>query len=311
MLVCSFRFLVCTVALFFVCGGAQSVVLPGEYSPADARRSLQYANATYADVDDIASWRCGSSCEANPLFKVTAVLRSEGDSDDLAYVGVDDSNAQVVVSLRGSSARPEWLMVWRLDPVLYDATSGCGSDCQVHASFQTSYFGLRRAVRAAVVSDLKMNPGYDILVTGHSFGAALAQLAAVDLQTHVNRVCFVSKPVVSLYTFGMPLVGNRGFAEWAAGMLSRGAHFRIRSGHDPVPQMFLGGNEDFQHVPHEVYCADDDPENCRVCEDSVGKEDPECIAGSSKENMQDHYSYFGRTFVNGEGGDVIVYMQPL
>ncbi|KAG5471616.1 hypothetical protein LSCM4_03165 [Leishmania orientalis] len=298
-------------ALLLLCGGVRAVVLSREYSPVDARRSLHYANATYADADAVASWKCGSSCVANPSLEVTAVVKSDDANDDLAYVGVDDRNTQVVVALRGSSTRQEWFMLRRVDPILFDVTSGCGYDCKVDALFQERYSVLRRSIRSAVVSALKKKPGYHVLVTGHSFGAALAQLAAVDLQGHVLRVFFISKPIVSLYTFGMPRVGNRAFAEWAAAMLSRGSHFRVTSGRDPVPRMHLGGIEDFEHVPGEVYCVNADPESCRVCEDSVGSEDPECIAHTSEENRLDHFSYFGERISSDVGVDIALFMQPL
>ncbi|KAG5471958.1 hypothetical protein CUR178_02623 [Leishmania enriettii] len=307
----SSRPLVLMAALLLLCGGVRAVVLSREYSPVDARRSLHYANATYADADAVASWNCGSSCVANPSLEVAAVVKSDDANDDLAYVGVDDRNTQIVVALRGSRTRQEWFMLWRVEPVLFDPASGCGFDCRVDGGFQKRYLVLRRVIRAAVVEALKSKPGYHVLVTGHSFGAALALLAAVDLQGHVLRVFFVSKPIVSLYTFGMPRVGNRAFAEWAAAVLSRGSHYRVTSGRDPVPRMHPGGSADFQHVPCEVYCANAGPENCRVCEDSVGSDDPECIAHTSEENRIDHFSYFGERISSVAGIDVVFFVQPL
>lgn len=300
--------IVVVAALLLLCGCARAVVLSREYSPADARRSLHYANVTYADVNAVASWECGGSCNANPSFKVTSIVKGDDVHGLLAYVGVDDGSAQVVVALRGSATQQEKLMRRPAEPVLYDIRSGCGLECRVHAGFQKSYLAIRRSIRAAVVRSLKVHPGYNVLVTGHSFGAAVAQVAAIDVQAHVNRVFFVSRPIVSLYTFGMPRVGNRAFAVWAAGMLSRGSHFRITSRHDPVPRMLSGGSAAFQHVPYEVYCAAADGTNCRVCEDSVDSDDPTCIAHTTKVDMRDHFFYFGERISSGTTGDAMLYL---
>nr|AVD98476.1 secretory lipase [Leishmania major] len=300
--------IVVVAALLLLCGGARAVVLSGEYSQTDAVRSLQYANATYADSDAVASWNCGGSCNANPSFKVTSIVKGDDAHSLHAYVGVDEGSAQVVVALRGSATQQEQLMRQLVEPVLYDITSGCGLECRVHAGFQRSYLAVRRTIRAAVVRDLMMHPDYNVLVTGHSVGGAVALLAAIDVQAHVNRMFFVSRPIVSLYTFGMPHVGNRAFAVWAAGMLSRGSHFRITSRHDPVPRMLSSGSADFQHVPYEVYCAAADGTNCCVCEGSVDSDDPTCIAHTSNVNMRDHFSYFGERISGGAAGDAMLYL---
>ncbi|KAG5497556.1 hypothetical protein JKF63_03820 [Porcisia hertigi] len=286
--------LVVVTALLLVCDSALAVFWPGEYSPVDARRSLHYANATFADIGALESWQCGASCQATPSFQVTSILERNGAQGPLAFVGVDKSNAQVVVALRGGVPQKDWFMHWRVKPVLFDITSLCGLQCKVDASFQNGYLALRRGIRAAVVRDLRENPGYDVLVTGHSFGAALAQLAAIDLQAHVNRMFFVSKPVVSLYTFGMPLVGNRDFAVWAKQMLVRGSHFRITRGHDPVPRTPLHGMVDFQHVSSEVHCPDKVTTTCHVSVDDSGKSADVGMRGAHRRGvkMQDHFLYF-------------------
>mmetsp|Transcript_17938 Transcript_17938/g.53981 ORF Transcript_17938/g.53981 Transcript_17938/m.53981 type:complete len:703 (+) Transcript_17938:404-2512(+) len=52
---------------------------------------------------------------------------------------------------------------------------------------------------------------FQILLTGHSLGGALATMAAVDI---AQRVCTAQHPVsISVYTFGAPRTGNHRFAE--------------------------------------------------------------------------------------------------
>lgn len=49
------------------------------------------------------------------------------------------------------------------------------------------------------------NPTAYIYLTGHSLGAALSVLAALDIKTTFGRVDAV-------YTYGLPRVGNKPFA---------------------------------------------------------------------------------------------------
>lgn len=97
----------------------------------------------------------------------------------------------------------------------------------------------------AVKSVVEQYPDYNITVTGHSLGAALATIAAVDIFVAKN----ISTESVTLMTFGCPRVGNIFFSEYAEKNL--GHVWRITHAADIIvhlPLMTLG----FYHLGPEV-----------------------------------------------------------
>ena len=68
---------------------------------------------------------------------------------------------------------------------------------------------------------------YNTVVTGHSMGGALAQLAALTLDK-------LAKKPVSLYTYGAPRIGNDDLATAIASV--RGGNHRVTHLNDPVPR---------------------------------------------------------------------------
>ena len=71
-------------------------------------------------------------------------------------------------------------------------------------------------------------------LAGHSLGAAISGLAAVELASVYGRA---SIPLnVSLINFGMPRIGNEPFADWFAETL-QGVSWRVVHNEDIVPQV--------------------------------------------------------------------------
>jgi len=71
-----------------------------------------------------------------------------------------------------------------------------------------------------------------MIICGHSYGGALANLAAVFFAMKVP------KNQIRLYTYGCPRVGCESFAKTMDGLLSH--HYRYTVKRDPVPYLPLG-----------------------------------------------------------------------
>ncbi len=71
-----------------------------------------------------------------------------------------------------------------------------------------------------------------LIVCGHSYGGALAQLAGVFFSMKVPA------DQIRLYTYGSPRVGNRGFANTLDSLIPY--HYRYTIKGDPVPHLPLG-----------------------------------------------------------------------
>ena len=107
---------------------------------------------------------------------------------------------------------------------------------KVHKGFYEAFESARDGVRSAV-QDLKQKyPSYKVVVTGHSLGAAMALLTALDLQTSST----VTKGDLRLFDYGCPRVGNDAFAAWASDQLvdrNRVTHHKDMVVHVPTENM--------------------------------------------------------------------------
>ncbi|RKP37701.1 Alpha/Beta hydrolase protein, partial [Dimargaris cristalligena] len=80
---------------------------------------------------------------------------------------------------------------------------------RVHARFLESYWEVSDCLFKKIVELLLKYPEYHLTISGHSLGAALASIAAVDF-IHRNQ-CLAEK--VRVVTFGKPRVGNEAYIQ--------------------------------------------------------------------------------------------------
>ena len=131
-------------------------------------------------------------------------------------------------------------------------------------------------------------PGYKIAVTGHSLGAALATLTALELIDS-----FGSKVVV--YNYGCPRLFNGDGANWASSgvvnIAARRTHYKDIVPHAPP---YLSG---YRHTVGEVYeggPSSDYPNfpggPLQVCE---GEESDKCADQWDIGSISDHLLYSG------------------
>ncbi|CAE7321511.1 mdlA, partial [Symbiodinium microadriaticum] len=111
----------------------------------------------------------------------------------------------------------------------------------VHKGFQQAYL----AVQADVLQWLESRcprPS-EIYLSGHSLGAALATLAAMQL-------CALERPVVAVVTFGSPPLGSEELAQRYADMGLDRVTVRFANRPDPIPRLkeLVGRFCDFKHV---------------------------------------------------------------
>ena len=156
----------------------------------------------------------------------------------------------------------------------------------MHSGFFTSAKSINRRLKELLVSACAGTPGeWDLLITGHSLGGALASLIAPDLVGKVDttrgfkerddtswwgqaqrlgkqltesakEVVYGELPrlrKVQMYTFGAPRVGNSQFAAYFNEVFDGREAFRIVNDADIVPRLPRGGNAaglvlDYDHV---------------------------------------------------------------
>lgn len=116
-----------------------------------------------------------------------------------------ESPEAVVVAFRGTSSTADWIS----DAIATQIKLRYLKEKNlVHQGFAAIYHSTRRDIHAALAGLPRDKPLY---VTGHSLGAALATLCAVDLAE--NAGCATPR----LFTYGSPRVGDPAFAKIFAG----------------------------------------------------------------------------------------------
>lgn len=95
------------------------------------------------------------------------------------YFAVDNTNKLLVLSFRGSRTISNWIA--NLDFGQTDASSLC-SGCEAHSGFFNAWKTVAVALTAQIASATATYPSYKLVLTGHSFGGALAALGGTALR---------------------------------------------------------------------------------------------------------------------------------
>ncbi|WP_343708541.1 lipase family protein [Mycobacterium sp.] len=180
---------------------ARDVVLPlaqAAYTVMDG--STPTLPAGYSQTSLIQADEVVLTAMTDPHPAVTAMTKN---TNIFGLMGRNSANRTAFLSFRGTSDVAEWVADIDAVPDDYRPISGFG---EVHSGFQDVY----QLVRANIAANLaEATAGCDqILVTGHSLGAALAVLAAPD----IDRNMPANKIEPRLITFAGPRVGLSDFA---------------------------------------------------------------------------------------------------
>jgi pimeloyl-ACP methyl ester carboxylesterase len=108
-------------------------------------------------------------------------------------VAVDNTKKLVVVSFRGSVSVRNWLTNFDIPLVPTDICSGC----LVHQGWWSAWFEARATVLAAIIGTCDKYPDYQLVLTGHSAGGAIATLAAAELRKMGYTAALVSRIILS------------------------------------------------------------------------------------------------------------------
>jgi hypothetical protein len=254
----------------------------------------QFALAAYCP-NNIAQWKCGASCNANPGFIPYANGGNDGTSP-YWFVGYNPSSKEVVVAHAGTDPlNLQSLLVdanffWdSLSPSLFP---GISQSIQIHDGFTNAQAISAPAILAAVKKIIQERGVTKVTVVGHSLGGAIANLDAIYLKLQIPSIS------VKIITYGQPRVGNQAFADYMD------ANFpdltRVTNQRDLIPIVpgrFLG----FHHSHGEIHRKDNTWSACAGQDNT----DPACTTGYVENifvgNILDHLGpyegvYLGNIF---------------
>lgn len=242
---------------------------------------LYLAYSAFCPPASLSSWSC-QWCQHTSV-PLTAV-QSFGHYEDGTYGYVGLNGTSLIVSFRGTNNLENWLAN-DLDAPLVEMYPHALPGLLVHRGFLRGYRFMELEIKTAIQRILATHPVEHIVCTGHSLGAALATLAALDLPLQFSRPA-------ALVTYGSPRVGNSVFARILGDSLL--LSWRVTHRDDIVPHLpfqWMG----YAHTSQEFWFWNrSEPLLYRVCSPSDG-EDPSCADSVSALHWvpSDHMTYLG------------------
>jgi hypothetical protein len=203
---------------------ARDVALPLAAAAYDVMSGLPvalpagYVQTALIKADDILL-----AATANQYPAVAAMAKN---TDIFGLVGQDAATRTAFVSFRGSADLADWLADFDAVPTAYLPLTGFG---EVATGFQVVYESVRNSLATNLAGAVAGCD--DILITGHSLGAAIAVLAAPDIFRKMPPNVIEPR----LITFAGPRVGLTAFATAFNTLIE--SCFRVVNYLDIVPQV--------------------------------------------------------------------------
>jgi len=202
-------------------------------------------------------------------------------SDLQGYTGVIHSEKTMYIVFRGSSSILNWIDDLEFIKTPYLTYNEC--QCHVHKGFYSATTHVKNATIKSIWKLYKEYKYDNIIVTGHSLGAAISQLIAMEL-----RAMNIKSHVLN---FGQPRIGDTKYAEFVNTILSEQELYRITHNKDMVPHVppiKMGFLHSCKEIFEDYY---GDLTECNTCEDPMCADQFNII----HTNIDDHLIYLGHT----------------
>ena len=262
-----------------------------DYDEDMALRASYFSAAAYCPLANVLAWNC-NACAKVPDFNVTGVA-VDPITSSFAFLGVDNVHKRIWISFRGTLPNV-------VQNVITDLVSAAKVDysgipgAEVGAGFAAANTVLSKELKPFLAIAQKVAPTYNITITGHSLGAALATLSAATLFVDNNRT--VREGRLSIINFASPRVGNKAFATYmtkAVPMFWRVTHALDPVVHLPLESMgffHASSLEIWYPVPSPPGMTDLPPGPYIVCNTSESNKCADSVVGFLP---SDHLSYLG------------------
>jgi len=186
---------------------------------------------------NISNWLCGAAyCDkqiypqmqlsgpAAPFYVAFTIY--DVDTDMQGYIGLHHVSATIYVVMRGTASAQNWLEDVQIlqteykQPLQTDDPDILCKNCYVHTGFYETSQRLAPSVFKELSRLYNIFPYYTFVFTGHSYGAAVVQLLALDFAIiHTTYDIWIRPHQIEVISFGQPRIGNQPFAQWASSML--------------------------------------------------------------------------------------------
>ena len=193
-----------------------------------------------------------------PKHKYTVLKMMPGNNNSFAYIAISHTSKRIVVSFRGTDLSKGYMQLFEeIVSILALPKVDFYTGGQVQEYFRDNFIVFYPKLRPEMKKLAQAYPTYQVFVTGHSLGGALASLAAVSL-VHDN---VVPAGNLVLFTYGCPRVGNQHFADSFDRIVAtswRVVHSRDIVAHLPTCVISCGFSPSFPfHFKTEVFYPED------------------------------------------------------
>lgn len=160
--------------------------------------------------------RCSDQILSNYGFKLVDLIGRKCNlltifnyPECFAYTAVSDTKKTIVVAFKGTDSSIAQILDEIASVLIIPKTPfNIGEGVKVQEYFYNTFLLFYSCVNKSVGSLVAQHPDYNVVITGHSLGGALASLTAAFL-AHEK---VIPSEKMFLYTFGMPRVGNKAYA---------------------------------------------------------------------------------------------------
>jgi hypothetical protein len=246
------------------------------YNNNDANVGVWLSGASYCSKSNYMTMKLGGPAKG---FVVDAVLH-DSKTDLLGYTGFHPPSKSIYMVFRGSSSLLNWLDDFEVKKTAYDTFPE--SKSEVHTGFYKATKNLLNQTESSIKTLRKKYPEYRTISTGHSLGAAIAQMMAMEMAK-------IGIPV-QIYNYGQPRVGDKTYADLVNKVI--GKYNRITHNKDMVVHLPPKKEMDYYHSCQERFESEDGGvKTCSAtnCEDETCADQYSMIHTNSK----DHMAYLG------------------
>jgi hypothetical protein len=230
---------------------AEAARVRGAYSSELAYVMAVISTWAYADERSLAKKLASYGIQGGRVRRIA--IRNDALFVQVTAYWIEICDGKVgILGFRGTDpvSSIQWLAdfeaMQRAFPISRDAPSE--SAPLVHAGFYTNV----EAIWDDLATWIEKSQAEHLYITGHSLGAAMAVLAAAALaregDSYLGKV-FVPK-LEGVYTFGQPMVGNQGFADFCQSKFGDRL-FRHVYRHDVVPHLPPVSDLEYVHIGDE------------------------------------------------------------
>jgi len=235
----------------------------GDYDSSMAQTMCTYSFAAYqveSDYPNIDGWNCSGCCPMLTNVQQATYFNND-NTNTFGYVAYDSSLSAVIMAFRGTVDLENWIQDLNFSTL---SPFPGNPNVNVHAGFYSDFQSVSDQAFSLAQNYLSHYQTTTLYVTGHSLGAAMAQLAAITYKLDNPSI------TTNVYTFGCPRTGDPAFSSYYASTVD--SSFRTSHWEDIVvhlPQKLLG----FWHTPNEAFfdeafdpqytfCPDPENKNC-------------------------------------------------